>query len=221
LYFFSRYIFLTLPRESTLLMLDMLGYPEQNIGAFWQPPQVIPISHVQVIDGVRYGHSNSTNETFTLFSGESDLGTPIDTTISFGYFGGKNRHELMQFTRIGIDGRINEQTDASVSHYFETDGAKGRAETLIQGSKIKLFDIPDDVNWGAVPWAWRALAGAGLVTKSLKRFFVFDKIDALSWFEYRPQINIVGKAKQFHLLGISLDAENSTRKLENGLFISK
>lgn len=220
-YFYSRYIFITLPVESKLLMLDMIGFAEQGVGAFWQPPQTIPISHIQIIDGVRYGHSNARNETFTLFSGGADLKNDIEMVIAFGYISDKNKHEQTQFTRFGLDGRINEQTSVKVDHYFETDGAKRKYDTTVDGAKIRLFDIQDDPSWGNYPWGTRALAGADLVSQSLKRFFVFDKIEAVSWFEYRPTFTILGQNKEFHLLGISLDNDKSTRKVDSTLFISK
>lgn len=220
LYYDSRYVYITVPRESKLLMLDMIGFPELGLGAFWQPPQTIPISYIQRINGVRYGHSNSQNITFTLFSGTEDLGAPIESIFAFGFFGDKDRHNLMQFSHFGIDGRINERTIAKVTHAFESDSMKGEFQTVIDGGKIKLYSIPEDVNWGFM-WALRAWAGGDLVTKTLKRFFTFDKVEAVSWFEYRPIIKVSGKYNEFHILGLSWNIDQSTRKKDDALFISK
>jgi hypothetical protein len=217
IYYTGRYIYITVPIESVLLMLDVV---EEN----WQPPQILPIQCMSIIGGVRIGHSNNTDESFALFSGKDDLGADIETVIAFGYQGYTNdttELEYKWYETFGVSGRMTESTVCTVKIDYETDGAKSSTEIEIDGSKIKTYDISDDVSWGTYPFASRSWAGGDGVSTDLKRFFVFDKYDAISFFEWRPVFTITGQQQEFHLLAFSADVELSENNRENDLFIEK
>ncbi len=55
----------------------------------------------------------------------------------------------------------------------------------------------------------------------LKRAMVFDKFDAVSYFDFRPVFTISGTDNEFHLLGWFVDDAIAKRKIGNDLFISK
>lgn len=63
-------VFFLFPYESVMLIFDT----ERN---FWQPPQIISGSCLSVIDGDVVVHSAITDESYTLFSGLNDNGSPI------------------------------------------------------------------------------------------------------------------------------------------------
>ena len=217
IYYMGRYIYITVPAESVLLMLDVVE------GA-WQPPQIIPISCFSIIAGTKVGHSNNDDESFSLFSGASDLGSDIETVIAFGYQGYAdklNELEYKWYETFGVSGRITEGTKCVVDIYYETDGAKSSTEIMIDGSEIKTYDISDDVSWGTYPFASRSWAGGDAEPSDLKRFFVFDKYNPISFFEWRPVFTITGTAQEFHLLAFSADISHSDRTRESDLFIEK
>lgn len=217
LYFLSRYLYICIPVESTLLMLDMVGDVDMGISMFWQPPQTVPISHISIIDNVQYGHSNSNNETFEFFTGGNDLGTPITTIIAQGY--SSANQNLRKHSRIGVDGRITTATVGTLTQYFEVDGSKTSATTEIDGGTMKLFDIKDDVSLAIVPWATRSWSASDMVTTNFKRFFLFDTFDSVSWFEHRVVIDITGKDVDFQLFGVGINDEASSSKIDSALFI--
>lgn len=221
LYYLSRYIYICLPRESTLLMLDMVGDVDMGLAMFWQPPQTIPISHISIIDNVQYGHSNTNNETFEFFTGGDDLGSPISTMIASGLHGSSDRHDQIKHQRLGIDGRITTATDVTIIQKFEAEGKTAKFPTVIDGSKMKLFDVLDDVSYAMVPWATRSWAGADMEQVPYKRFFVFDTFDMVSWFEHQLLLEIEGKDKDFQLIGWSLDNQKSDQKVDSALFVQK
>ncbi len=217
IYYNGRYIYITVPIESVLLMLDVV---EGN----WQPPQVIPIQCLSIIGGVKVGHSNNTDESFTLFSGKDDLGADIETVIAFGYQGYTNdtsELEYKWYETLGVSGRMTESTVCTVNIDYETDGAKSDTEIKIDGAKIKTYQVSEDVSWGSYPFASRSWAGGDLVQSDLRRFFVFDKYDAISFFEWRPVFTITGTGQEFHLLAFSADIELSENTRANDLFIAK
>lgn len=217
IYYHGRYIYITVPVESVLLMLDVV---EGN----WQPPQIIPIQCLSMIEGVKVGHSNNTDESFTLFSGKDDLGADIETVIAFGYQGYTNRTSELEYKwyeTFGVSGRITEGTVCIVNIDYETDGAKDSTEIKIDGSKIKTYQISEDVSWGTYPFASKSWAGGDVIPTELKRFFVFDKHDAVSFFEWRPVFTITGTDQEFHLLAFSADIELSENTRGDDLFIKK
>lgn len=217
IYYNGRYIYITVPVESTLLMLDV-------VEGHWQPPQIIPISCFSIIAGVKVGHSNNTDESFTLFSGTDDLGADIETVIAFGYQGytdDTNELEYKWYETFGVSGRMTESTVCTVVIDYETDGAKTNNTIEIDGSVIKTYDISEDVSWGTYPFASRSWAGGDYPATDLKRFFVFDKYDPVSFFEWRPVFTITGTAQQFHLLAFSADISLSNNTRGDDLFIEK
>ena len=215
IYYDSRYIFVIYPVESTLIMLDLIT------GEF-QPPQVIPMSCMSVISGVRYGHSSARNETFEMFTGRDDLGVDIDAVIAPGYLSGEHPFRYQKHTMFGIHARATVTTIVTVNHYYEESGAKGANEAVFTVGDIKLYEVSDDVSFAAQALATRSLAGVeDSGDNSLKPFFVFDKYTTISWFNYRTIFTITGSEVEFQLLGFYIDNELSDRKIGSDLFIPR
>jgi len=217
IYYNGRYIYITVPAESSLVMLDV-------VEDHWQPPQILPISRFSFIEGRQVGHSNNTDESFYLFDGTSDLGSEIESVIAFGYQGyttKANELEYKWYDTFGISGRMSLGTTCTVDVFFETDGAKSSQQIVVDSEKIKTYSVSDDVSWATHPFATRSWAGGNFPAKLLKRFFVFDKIDPISFFEWRPIFTIVGVGQQFQLLAFSVNVALSDRTREDTLFITK
>lgn len=220
-YYHERYVFILCPADSTMLMLDMVGFPRQKIGPFWQPPQTMAASCLSIIEGVRYVHSSVRAETMQLFEGREDIGTPIESVFSFGYYAGDDEYRLQQFNMLGISGRMTETTKATADWYYETDGERATSQTIIDGATIKFFAVPDDVSFGSNPFATRSIAGADLVANDLKRFIAYDTNLATAFLEYTVRITISGENPEFHLLGWMIDDGPANRKLADELFIQQ
>jgi hypothetical protein len=215
LYYVERAIYIICPTESTLLILDM-------IEGYYQPPQIMPIHCMSVIDGVKYGHHNDDNQTYKMFSGRNDLGTEIEAVISFGYYSGTGATDFKykKHSMVGVSCRLTGATIATVDQYFEEDGARSTTNFEIDGSKVKTFTIDDDVSYATHPYAERSWGGADMVDDPLKRAMVFDKFSG-DYFDYRLKFNITGKDSEFHLLGWYVDDKVSDTKIDPALFISK
>lgn len=218
IYYDARYIWITAPADTTLLLLDMIGDPERGIPQFWNPPQSVDVGHISVIEGVRYGHSASKNETFTLFDGPDDLGIDITATIALGT---NSSHETflkyLTHTGIGISGRKSTTTICGVTQQFETDGAK--ATDSFELDDLITYTSADDTSFATVPWASRAIGD--LMTTGRRRFFAFAKNDAISYFEHRVILTIAGEAVLFQLNGIDTDIALSNEEIGENLFITR
>lgn len=217
IYHNGRYIYITVPQESTLIMLDV-------VEGYWQPPQILPMSRFSIIDGQKVGHSDNTDESFLLFSGKDDLGADIESVIALGYQGYLNNTDELEYKAwetIGFSGRMTESTIATVALEYETDGAKSSGEIILDGSKLKMYEVSDDASLGKHPFATRSWAGGDYITEDLKRFFAFSKEEAISFFEWRPIITVTGTEQEFQLLAMSTDLRESDNTRGNDLFISK
>lgn len=215
IYYQERYIFVLYPEESTLVMLDIVENE-------WQPPQTIPMSCMSVIAGVRYGHSNSRNETFELFTGRNDLGTNIEAIIAPGYVSGENPFRYQKHTLFGMHARATVTTLVTLNHYWEESGAKATNETQFSVADIKVYEVSDDVTFAAQALATRSLAGVeDSGDNSLKPFFAFDKQTSVSYFNYRPVLTLTGDEMEFQLISWYIDNEVSERKIGSDLFIPK
>jgi hypothetical protein len=218
IYYDARYIWITAPADTHLLLLDMVGDPERGLQQFWNPPQITSVSHISVIDGVRYGHSSVDNQTFELFNGPDDLGIDISATIALGTIASRETFlRYLTHESIGISGKKTPTTTATVAQSFESEAAK--ASDTFDLSDIKTYTVADDTSYASVPWASRATGD--LETVDVERFFCFAKNPAISYFEHRIVLTISGEAISFHLHGIETDLTSSQEQLGEDLFISR
>jgi len=213
-YYLTRAIYFVLPIESTLIMLDI-------IEEYFQPPQTIPINCISVIDGIKYGHHNAENQTYKLFSGRNDLGSPYEAVIAFGYTNGDHNFRYKKHTTFGVSCRLTANTKVLVEQFFEENGAKSTSQFTIDGSLVKTYAIDDDVSWATHPYAERSWGGADMVAEELRRAIVFSKFTAIHWFDFRPIFTMSGSEQEFHLLAHYFDAVASERGIGNDLFVSK
>ena len=213
-YYVERAIYIICPEEGTMIILDL-------IEGYFQPPQILPIQCMSVIDGIKYGHHNAVDETYKLFSGRDDLDTPIEAVIAFGYFSGKHEFRYKRFTQMGVSCRLNGDTKVMVDEYFEEDGAKTATNFEIDGATVVTYAVDDDVSWATHPYAERSWGGADMEVSELKRAMVFNKFDAVGWFDFRPKFTISGSDNEFHLLGYWIDEDFAPRKIGNNLYVAK
>lgn len=115
----SRY-YLSSPVNSKLYILEYQEDANGKLKRFWQPPQILPVRCLSVIDQTLYGHSNSTPETFLLFNGTADRTydgmavadkLPINAVAKLSYRVYGDRSRLKCFDSWYIDGNISASTD--------------------------------------------------------------------------------------------------------------
>jgi hypothetical protein len=219
MYYSERYIYIFLPAESTLIMLDLI----EN---YFQPPQSIPANCMSIIGGAKYAHSNARDETFYLFKGRNDLGAPIDAVFAFGYRSEDQEFRYKNSTIFGISGRMITSTKVTTQVMHETDGSKLVSTSIFKGNEVSYFDAGTDDSWATYPWGFRSWAGADMEATESKRFYAFDKLDAISWFESRviitvSPINTDNTDIEFQLLAWTMDDSLSTRKIGDELFLTR
>jgi len=215
IYYKQRYIYIISASEGVTLMLD-------TISGEFMPPQYIGMTCMSTIDGVDYGHSNARNETFYLFNGRNDLGGQIEMTVAPGYIQGRDQFRYEKHNLFGMHCRGTETTHVDLDYEYEEFGAKILKPASFDVKDIKVYDVPVDVSFGANPFAVRSFAGIDDTSDtSLKGFLLFDKQEMVSWFNFRPVLNISGKDMEFHLLAWKIDNEPSEMFIGGDLFINR
>lgn len=215
IYYHQRYIFVISASEGITLMLDV-------VQGEYMPPQYIGMSCMSIIDGVRYGHSNSRNETFNLFYGRNDLGGEIEIVIAPGITHGRDNFTQKKHSQFALHGRGTVTTRCDIEYQYEEFGAELIKPASFNVGDIKTYEISSDVSFGGSPFGSRSFAGIDDVEdQSLKGFFLFDLQEMVSWFDFRPVMTISGDNAEFHLVAWSIDEEISDDNVDGELFINR
>lgn len=222
-YYLTRAIYVIFPNESTTVMLDMI---EQ----YFQPPQIIPMSCMSVINGVKYGHSNVENTSYELFSGLQDLGTDKVSVIAFGYAQGKMPFRYTTNTMMGVSSRVNFGAICTVDMLYEETGATASPTWQFGGDDgKKYFALTDDNSWGTNPYGTRSYGAIEADSEDpeasteteLKRAMRYTKVKALNWFNWRPIFTITGASNEFHLLSYWIDEQTAETLISSEFFVDK
>ena len=209
----ERYIYIIAPQNATVVMYD-------TVDNYWQPPQIIGVSMLSVIEGELCGHSNATDTSFKMFKGRQDLGIDFQAVFATGYITMDNEFIYKQFSKSAIAGRTTASAKITWETLYEIEGSRESLIRSIDASKIKLFDGNTLTPFGSVPFGSVPWAGAALEDNSdVKRFFLFDGGTAKPFFEYRPVITVTGENAAFELTAYMVEEAAASRKVGNDHYV--
>jgi hypothetical protein len=215
IYYHQRYIFVISANESVTIMLDIVENE-------FMPPQYLGMSCMSIIGNERYGHSNSRNETFELFSGRDDLGGEIEVVIAPGFTHSKDNFAYKKHTTYAMHARASLTTHCEIEYQYEEYGAVLTKPAIFDVSDIVTYEVSNDVSFGANPFGRTSFVGIDDKDEvSAKGFFLFDKQEMVSWFDFRPVLTISGRNAEFHLLAWHIDDELSDEFIASELFINR
>lgn len=194
-------IYLTLPNESVTLAYDV----EQG---FWQPPQFLALSSTSVIAEVLCGHSSAGNESYTLFTGLTDNGAPINHVAAFGY----DRFGLDLWAKtadeFAAELYLNAATILTDRVVYDYLGASGSKDFLIDGSDDRITFIPNDsISLGTNPLGVHPLGSANAPIPAVAKVRVVNTTQALDFYERQRVFSSVGG--YFEILGYGENAQQS------------
>lgn len=144
----------TAPQASHMYQLNFLEDADGKLLRFWNPPQVLPIGAMSIIDSgdgsKLHGHSNAVPETYLLFDGQTDGNydgianeekLPIDAKAVFAYNNYKDRANLKTFDEYYVEGEITPNTiDLLMRLDYDFDGATQQIENTIDGSDEDILE---------------------------------------------------------------------------------
>ena len=117
---------------------------------YWEAPQTIPVSMFYTVDGILYGHSSLTTESYKLFDGTADrvdpttnpLGSPIPAVAAFSYQNYGTRNILKNFNEYYIEGYISSNATLTAGINYDLDGCNTYVSYPIVGSNKNIVCIP-------------------------------------------------------------------------------
>jgi len=144
-FFFQSRTYISIPSESLVLIFD-------HEKKFWQAPQIMAIRRFGVYDGALIGHSASVPETYTLFTGTSDNGNPIDARALLAYRNYGHRAWQKSFDEWFTEGYLSSNTVLNLTIWYDYDGSRGIIDHDIRGDSDDLiFASSTDISLGKNP----------------------------------------------------------------------
>ena len=149
---FKNAYYLSAPNNSRLYILEFIEDADGKLKRFWDPPQILSVRAMSVIDESLHGHSNSVPETYKLFDGTSDLvanGTPgdpaskipVNAIAAFSYNLYGDRVNLKTFDEYFTEGEITPATiDLLLTINYDFGGTTQVIEKTINGSEEAILE---------------------------------------------------------------------------------
>lgn len=181
------YIYVSLPSLGLVRKFNI-------VKDWWEPPLNLPVGRFSVINGLVYGHSYLTDESYQLETGNNDNGNPIHSIAAFSYENFGDRVEKKVFNEWYVEGYVSANTTISSLVKFELGGFGGIQTFQVQGtgmypsspSATTIFQTIADGSLGKNPMG---LYPIGSVTDSLlnlPKFRVIFTMIPTGFFEYQP-----------------------------------
>jgi len=179
--YYKNNIYVAVPEESVVLVYDL-----QNTR--WQPPQIMDISRLAIIDGELYGHSANKNETYKLFdpAETTDNGIPIPAVARYAYRNFGARAKTKTFDEYFSELYLRDYSDVLLKLYFDYLGATEIKEFDILGNDTDILFQPveDTGSIGSSPLGQNPLGGTLEDTPLFSKARVIHTMADTDFFEY-------------------------------------
>ena len=203
--YWKRWIWIAVPAEGLVLAYDM----SRNI---WMPPFTIPVSRLGVLADQLIGHSATTNETYTLWTGTNDNGAPIAQIARFAYNNGGRRDRLKNMATYWSDGYITSNGVLNLSAFFEYQGTAGIRTFQLLGTNSNLVKKRTAFPVGNRPLGNVPLGGANPASpggieenSNLLRFQWAQTLKQTDYFEHFVQYSMETLDGQFAIVAHGSD----------------
>jgi len=138
-------IYLSSPVNSRLYILEFVEDADGKLRRYWQPPQIVPVRSISVINGDLYIHSNYVPETYKLFDSYSDISSddvklPIHCIAAFAY-SNPSRMNQKNFDEYCVEGEISPSTkDLALTLNYGFGGYIQSIERMIDGTDRDILE---------------------------------------------------------------------------------
>lgn len=224
-------VYITAPLSGTLYLyqvrfqIDKVG--NMTAARIWQPPFIVGVSTVAVIDGVTYIYSNSNPQMYQLWNtgqysddSPSDEPVPYECHAIFAYISLPDRAQQLFFDKLYYEGYMTLGTTLYNNIYQEYQGSKNIVTINVNkpinpGKKLAKFysstSTPSlgDVSLGEVPLGEGITAKAGY---QIPKFRVMRRTQAVDIFEFALDFASYDPDCNWQLLTIGVNIQSTTRR---------
>lgn len=196
-----RKLFFSVPESGKMFVWD-------DYKKYWHTPMVFGqrIGLVSIIDGVLCGHSYERNETYQLFTGQSDLDIfPIEVRMVFAYDSFGKRFFQKACSAVGFEGYIE---GAPVINYVvnaDVAGCNGQATGVI----LPVLCSPlDRASLGKSHLGFHGLGNDPV--EVIPHFFFIDTFDKMNFYQRNIELSCSSNDQRWSIvsIGTSVDFSN-------------
>ena len=184
IFYFNNYIYVAIPKAGIVRVYNMTDQTqEQNSSLkgvedvtqqpwFWESPITYPLSGFYTVNGVLYGHSYTTSESYKLFSGGSLNGQNIVANATFSTDDLGDRTQSKASDELWVEGYIKQNTTLMATVTGDLGAFQTNQTTTINGSDTTIVSYGSGGhamgknNLGSEP-----LGGAITVSNTLPAWF--------------------------------------------------
>lgn len=182
--FFQNQHIISLPAESIVLIYDY----ENN---YWQPPQSMNVI-LSVINGVLYGHSTLTDETYLLFdeTNYTHNGNPIESIAAMVYNGYGVRTWQKRFDEYYWEGYATLETKLDIAYKYDFGGHTMLIsdKTIDMSNQEIMFYTESDGSFGKVPLGKNPLGTITDSDNNLPKFRAIHSLNKVGFYEMQTII---------------------------------
>lgn len=205
----NRNLYYAIPAEGVVIIRDFTSN-------YWQPPQLLPISRLALIDvnedgnPVLCGHASNCNETYILFKGLSANGSRFRPVAVFGYENYGSRFMLKSFDEAAVEMYASLSTIVKHRILYDFMGATDIREFDIDPSDPSSQFVPRiNAGLGTVPLGTNPLGGASDDLSALAKIRWVSGTSVLDFFERQVIFYSDSEDPQFQIIAYGENIELS------------
>ena len=190
------------PVNGKFYILEFKEDADGNVRRFWQPPQILPIRRLSIIDGSLHGHSSAVTESYKLFDGTNDLGNSFRAIAAFAYNTYNERINMKSFDEYFTEGFISANSTVKLTLNYDFNGFTQAIEKTIDGSDSDIiFTSTSFGSLGDSPLGDVGLGGeAGTEDDPLPKFRIIHEIARQDFFEMQVIYETDDTDERFEIL---------------------
>ena len=190
----------------------------------WEAPQTLPISRFYIVNGLLYGHSYNTSESYQMDTGYADRvysgfqGFPISATATFSYENYGTRSTRKKANAFYCEGYISGNTILNITLTYEIDGCATTKNLTINGEDSQVVCIRYiEGSLGKESLGKVKLGGAGSssLTGLPPKFRAIPTFTNTDFFEVSVSFSILGVNQRVEILAWGLNASSSSQEATN------
>jgi hypothetical protein len=204
--YWKYYVYVSLPSKGIVRRYNLaMGW--------WDPPFLMPIQCFSVINGLLYGHSSQTDQSYLLDTGNpltqatDDAGNPMNAIAAFSYESFGDPVAKKNFDRWYVEGYISSNTTLMALTKWDFGGVNGAPVYPISGNPASynsyqqvIFQTTTDGSLGKNPIGEQPI---GTITDSvlnLPKFRIINTGVPENFYEYQAYFSTNGVNQQWAIL---------------------
>lgn len=226
---YKNILFISAPATSHVYMLNFTENADGELNRFWNPPQMLPVGPMSVIDSgngpLLHGHSNAVPESYLLFDGASDSQyadmetedkLPIHCKAVYAYNDEGDRGDLKNFDEYYVEGEITPATDTTLNLNYDFAGSTQYIQKTIEGDDESILEGSLDYNsLGQNPLGQNPLGGLLNPPSDARKFRVVFEIAREDFFQIQAIFESYDVDKYWAITSHGSNATISRRRAIN------